>query len=368
MRFSQKRHLWCAIAMTSVGLSCSGEDTVPPEADVIRPVRFARVEAEAATRMRTFSGVVRAHLRSNLSFRVAGTVVELPVNLGGSVRPEQLLARLDAVDFELQVQQAEAALRQAEAQTSNIESNLRRTRGLYESNNASRGDLDAAVAAAASAEAQIDSAGRSLELMQRQVDFTRLRAPVEGAVAEVAVALNENVSPGQPIVVLTSGLQEVELAIPENSIATIETESPVTVTFTAIPGTSVPGVVTEVGVVATAFATTFPVRVQLSTPQRDVRPGMAAEVTFSFNDTPGQQRFVVAPESVGEDRAGRFVFLVEPAGDGLGITRRRDVTVGEFVSRGIEILDGLATGDLVVTAGVSKIEDGTQVSLPAEGS
>ena len=41
-----------------------------------------------------------------------------------------------------------------------------------------------------------------------------------------------------------------------------------------------------------------------------------------------------------------------------GIVHRRGVTVGEFVSDNLEILEGLAEGDLVVTAGVSKIEDG----------
>ena len=65
-----------------------------------------------------------------------------------------------------------------------------------------------------------------------------------------------------------------------------------------------------------------------------------------------------------QDREGRFVFVAEPAQDNLGIARRRTVTVGELVDEGLEVFDGLIEGDLLITAGTSKIRDGQQVRLP----
>ncbi len=70
-------------------------------------------------------------------------------------------------------------------------------------------------------------------------------------------------------------------------------------------------------------------------------------------------------DAVGEDRQGRFVFVVERLTDeeGYGIVRRKPVNVGELTADGLEIFEGLADGDLVVTAGISQISDGQKVKI-----
>ena len=350
------------ISLVAATVSCAQQE--PPAPTVVRPVRYVQVFATGGQRTRIFSGVARAGVESTLSFRVAGSLNRVPVTVGSRVQPGQLIAELDPVDYELQVKQAEAALRQAEAQASNAEADLRRVRALFENDNASRADLDAGTAGAASARAQVESAAQRLDLAQRQLDYTRLLAPISGAIADVRVEENENVSQGQAVVVLTAGLQpEVELAVPEGLITQIAERDGVIVQFDALPGRRFQGVVTEVGVSATALATTFPVSVQLRGAGEDVRPGMAAAVTFEFVVDDGGGRFVVPAEAVGEDREGRFVFVAEPTEGDLAVARRRTVTVGEFTSDGLEIVNGLTDGEFVITAGVSRIEDGREVRL-----
>ena len=63
------------------------------------------------------------------------------------------------------------------------------------------------------------------------------------------------------------------------------------------------------------------------------------------------------------DPKGRFVFIFEPEANGLGSARRRAVEVGAVSSEGLEILSGLSEGELVITAGVRRIQDGLQVRL-----
>ena len=65
--------------------------------------------------------------------------------------------------------------------------------------------------------------------------------------------------------------------------------------------------------------------------------------------------------AVGEDREGRYVFLVEPGENGLAKVHRRAVTVGELTAGGLEVLSGLTEGDRIVTAGVRRIVDGLTV-------
>ena len=352
------------LAGLSIGIACS--EAPPPPEPVIRPVRVTEVYATDGGRTRAFSGVARAGVESTLSFRVPGAIEELPVRVGDRVDAGQLIARLDAVDYELQVKETEAAQSQAQAQARNADADLRRVRGLYENDNASRADLDAATAGAASASAQVESVSKRLELASRRVDYTRLVAPVAGAIAEVPAEVNENVNPGDPVAVLTAGAMapEVEVSVPEGLIRQIQEDAAVTVVFDAIPGQRFDGVVTEVAVTPTG--TTFPVTVDLPDGRGDVRPGMAAEVTFELPDDGRGARFIVPPEAVGEDRQGRFVFVAEPSGDGFAVVRRRAVSVGEFAADGLEVLDGLADGDRLITAGVSRIQDGADVRLTSE--
>ena len=153
------------------------------------------------------------------------------------------------------------------------------------------------------------------------------------------------------------------MAIPGILIAQIGDGDSVTVTLDALPGVTLDAVVTEVGVAATGTATTFPVTVRLTRPSRDVRSGMAANVAFRF-EAGHREHIHVPSHAVGDDRDGKFVFVLEPADeDGVGVVRRTPVAVGEFTREGLEILSGLSEGQRVVTAGVRRLTDGQRVKL-----
>jgi RND family efflux transporter MFP subunit len=350
-----------ALLLVAVSSGCADKSEPEP---VLRPVRYQPVYASGGTRTRSFSGVAESSMQTALSFKVQGTIQQLPVKVGDQVRSAQLIAELDPKDYELQVEDAQAGLERAEAERRNAESNYERTRALYENRNASRNDLDAARSAFESSLAAVTSAEKKLEMASLQLEYTKLRAPLAGAIASVPVEVNENVNLGQTVALLEAGsTPEVQVGIPGVLIARIREGDPVSVKFDAIPGRSFPAVVIEVGVATTRGATTFPVKVRLTAADAGIRSGMAAEVGFTFTTVEASEHFYVPPVAVGEDRAGRFVFVVEPQGDELGLARRRNVTVGELTQDGIEVREGLADGDLLVTAGVSRITDGQQVRL-----
>jgi RND family efflux transporter MFP subunit len=336
-------------------------------------VRTQLVFSTGGVRVRSFSGSARSGTESRLSFRVGGSIVELPVRVGDSVSAGQLIARLDAEDYRLAMREAEAGLAQARAQAQNAESNYERVRDLYEADNASRADLDAALASFQSSEATVRAADQRVQLARQQLSYTRLTAPTAGAVAAVAVEVNENVRAGQVVVYLNSGTDlEVEVGVPEVLISQVAEGDMTEVTFDALPDRTFQATVSEVAVATTGTATTYPVTVVLADADPNLRSGMAAEVAFRFESGEGRELFIVPSIAVGEDRDGRFVYVVEPeegagAESGVGVVRRRPVRVGEMTMLGIEILEGLADGEYVVVAGVSRIEDGLRVQFRDPG-
>ena len=358
------------VALVSIlvaGLAHCSSDAPSPEPEA-RPVRFEVVSSVDAGRRRSFSGTCQPAVEPKLSFKVDGTIARRPVNMGDRVKRGTLIAELDPSDFQLQLEEAAAALRRAEAESRNAEASFTRIRGLYENGNASRTDFDEARAAAESSQANVESIRKRADLARQQLSYTRLVAPVAGAVAEVSAEVNENVRAGQEVVRLAAEEgYEVVVTVPESLIGEIDDDQDVRVTFDALPGRTFGGTVTEVGVTTSTMGTTFPVKARLVDEDPGVRPGMAAELEFRFASVGEAAHFRVPPHSVAEDRGGRFVFVVEPSDTGRAVVRRRQVEVGSLTPAGLEVLDGLQEGDHVVTAGISQLEDGDTVKLGAEG-
>lgn len=356
------------LALTLFATTLAGCTEQVSETEVLRPVRSQVVTISRGTRVRSFSGTARAGQEIDLSFRVPGRIERVAVEVGDTVQAGQLIAQLEKKDYEISERQAAARLAQSEARARNTRSNLDRIRGLYENDNASKNDLDAALAADQAARAEVDADLQAQESARRQLAHTSLKAPLSGAIASVPVEVNENVVQGQIVARMTSGSRpEVEVAIPGILIAQIQEGDPVTVRLDALPGAEFDAVVTEVGVAA-GRTTTFPVTVRLNRPARDVRSGMAADVAFRFEAEHGEH-LQVPSHAVGGDREGRFVYLLESGDEpGVAIVRRTAVEVGDLTHDGLEIVSGISEGQRVVTAGVRRLTDGQRVKLLDEES
>ena len=366
-----RRQAW-NIAAPAAGLLAvlaagCGEERAAPE-PVIRPVQSETVAVAGGVRERSFSGVAEATTMWNGSFKVPGTIESISVVVGDSVAQGDVIAQIEPYDYELELQQTAAALRQAQANAVNAAANFDRIKALYEDGNATLADFDAARAADSSARQAAISAEKAVELSTRRREYTTLRAPFPGDVAEVPVDENENVNAGQLVVHMTVGeRRQVSVAIPEAFILEVNRGDAVSVTFDALGGSSYTATVDEVGVASIGMATTFPVTVILDEEAPEVRAGMAADVTFRFTAADDAPFIAVPWAAVLEDRDGHYVFVLE--GDGpVGTVRRVPVAVGEQLDPDeatgrvrIEIVSGLQEGDEVITAGAKRIVDGQQV-------
>ncbi len=343
-------------------VGCEKEQEVAEE--IIRPVRYLEVQPTTGRDERIYAGTSRDTAATRMSFRVAGRVSYLGIKLGDRTTDNQVIARLDAADLQLRVQEARAALDQAKANQRNAASVLARVRGLYENNNASRNELDGARANAEAADAAVASIANQLQLVQRQLGYTVLRAPAVCDVATMDVEVNENVAAGQPIALLGCGGEtEVKVQVPGSVISAIRQGDKVEVRFAEIDGHVFPATVTEVGVAATEVGTTFPVTVKIDEEPIPLRSGLSGEVKFKVGSTDGAGRMILPLAAVGGDLRGRFVFVLKHADKKVTPVVRQPVEVGTLTGTGIEVLKGLEAGQKVVTAGVSQLRDGQKVSV-----
>ncbi|MGD9580483.1 MAG: efflux RND transporter periplasmic adaptor subunit [Vampirovibrionia bacterium] len=338
------------------------EEVIQP----LRSIKYVVVEDKKIDKIRRFSGITEAGTESKLSFKVPGSIIYRK-SIGDNVLNGEIISKIDSEPFKLQVDEAIASLEEEKAIQINAYSFYDKIRSLYVNGNAAKADLESARSKYESSKARIKVINKKIEIAKLNLSYTNLRAPSAGSIAATYAEINENVAAGEPIVLLLYGIEKiVKVTLPETLIFKINKGEKVSILFDAIPDKSFEGIVTEISSATSDSATTYPVTIKILNPDGDIKSGMSAEVAFSFDLEEFNnisKAFVVPSISVNKDNNSHYVFIVEENQEGKGIIRRRDVKIGELVSNGLEILSGVNAGEKVVTAGVSKINDGDIVKL-----
>lgn len=353
---------YCGLSLSVITLlSACSETEVAPEVKP-RPVQTIFVPEVGAALKRSFSGKATASRQKQMSFKVAGTLLERPIRVGDSVRKGDLLARIDDSSYLLQRDQARAQLAQAQAQARQSRASYERSKGLYREDVVSKSALDQARAGAESAAAQVQAARNELALADLNVSYARLQAEETCGIASTDIEVGENVAVGQAVATMECGEGvDVLLDIPESLINAVPNGATVNIRFNAIAGRIFKGVITEVGV-ASVGGGTYPVKVHVKETGDVIRPGLAATVVIEFPYSDGG-RLSVPVSSVARDADGDYVYVITVEDARHGIVQKRAVTIGRLTNDGIEIRTGLQPGEQLVTAGVNTIYDGLKVRL-----
>ncbi len=375
---SHFRHIHSYVFIFLLMLSACGESETTTGVVVPRPVKYDMVRQSNGSNTQNFSGIAQSNKVSQLSFRVAGTVNKVNVEIGDRIRKGQLIASMDPTDYQVSYDQALAQLRQSETQLVSAETQLitskssyQRIERLYENNSVplseyeqARSSYETAQAQFVSAKAQINASNQQVKAAKNQLDYTRIIAPFSGVISDIRIEENELVNAGSPIAVLNAeGKTEVLVGLPEAFITKLKVNAKASVRFTAIPRKSFTCTVKEVGFNSNN-STTYPVIVSIDNITDEIRPGMAAEVSFSFKaPSRNDQSYAIVPvNAVAQTPEGTFVFQLEK-NDTHYIVKKNNVEIGELLAEGFELKSGLKVGDTIATAGIKTLFDGMEVTL-----
>ena len=343
-----------------LALTACKEEVKPVEE--IRPVRYTIAGAAQQNHIRQFSGEVRARQESRLGFRVAGKVVEKRVSSGDSVKKGQVLAVLDASDYQLDSQAKQAQLAAAQANLAQQAADLKRYRELLAQNFISAAQVERQHTAVQSAQASVQQAQAALSASRNQAGYTSLVADSDGSVSDISIEPGQVVAAGQIVArVAAAGEREVLIQVPENAVGELRQASSFNVKLWA-GQQAIPATLRELSGDADPATRTYAARLKLSGQPDGLRLGMTATVEASL---PGQHSAAIKlPLSAILDEQGKhYVWVINPKTTKVG---RKAVSVGRPDSQGIDITAGLNGGEQVVTAGVHLLRDGQRVTLLAK--
>jgi multidrug efflux system membrane fusion protein len=359
----------CLITLAAVFVIACGKEEEKAAKEVVRPVKIIELESRGESLARKYPGKVQAQKRVDLAFQVHGPLIELPVNEGQEVGEGDLLARIDPRDFRTVLRNAEGQLAKAKAALDLAQSEYKRVLSIRDEDPGavSGSMIDQKREAVGRAEADITSVAAAVDAAKDQLSYTYLRAPFDGVVAKRHVDNFQEVRAKQAIVSLDdANVIEIIIDVPETIMATVKKDRPVSkivVEFASAPGKEYPLTVKEYATRADPTTQTYRITLQMPRPEDlNVLPGMTATVVgYVPEETSSGDQFVVPALAVFADEAGQaHVWVVDK--DSMKVQQRK-VTTGELTgSKSIQILEGLKSGEMIATTGVTQLREGMQVS------
>ncbi len=347
------------IAAAALGAVACGGDSAPPVQPL--PVTVVQVGGKpddpGATR---YSGSIKADESVDVAFRVSGIVDAITqvrgadgriraVQDGDPVRKGQVLARLRQTEYSDQLTDADAALRQAQA-------DYERASQLYENRSISKAEYDAAYARYTATQARRSQAAISLG------DAT-LRAPLEGVILRRSVEVGSLAGPTAPAFsIADTRVVKVVFGVPDVVVAGLKLGETLPIQAEAIPGTLLKGRITQISSSADPTSRVFEVEATLPNPEGRLRVGMLA--TLRLPGGASDPSLLVPLDAVvrpADDSTGYAVYVVEEGSPPR--VRLRRVRLGEVSGNRIAVRDGLRSGERVVVRGATIVTDGQTVRI-----
>ena len=378
-----------------------------------RPAKVITVEDYSTRLTRQYPAIVFPSQETDLSFRVSGQVVSLPVRAATTLKAGDVVAELDKRDFENAVARLESQRDQAQAQhdalvkgaraeeivalqaavfaaqakVDQASEQVKRTRELFDKEIVAKAQLDKDEATLSVRQAELrtteeelvigQSGGRAedvaaAEAVLRGLDVdlknardnladATLRAPFDGVVARRDIDNFTNIQAGDMIILLQK-LSTIELVfdIPGADVLlwsdldwdTLATQVELTGSTIAMTATEL----VEFSTQADAGTQTYQARISVQVPDGVVAlSGMVGRVRIEAPDTGEMQPSVPVTALASTPEGTPFVWVMDPDSQALSA---RPVTTSDMSGDQVTITDGLESGEVIVTAGVSRLSEG----------
>ena len=309
------------LSVMLLGSSCQKQGAKPGEGEkgeqsMKAPTRVKTlvVSSDVMDNAQTYVGVVEEREATAVSFTGMGVVKRVLVREGQAVGKGQLLAEMDDT-------QARSLLSGAEAQMTQANDAFSRYTMLHD--NGSLPEVQWV-----EIQSKVAQAKSQLEVAKKNLADCRLVAPVSGVVGKKLVGAGD-----------------------------INARTPTTIQVEAINGSYQGGQI-EKGVQADALTHTYDIRINVANNNRKLLPGMVANVRF-VSDGPQAAGGKMVPVTAVQKKADGSLFVWTVGKDSMA--HRATVTIGQPQGNYVSVIDGLNTGDRIVTEGYQKLSEGTKV-------
>jgi membrane fusion protein (multidrug efflux system) len=366
-----KRHSWLVVVLSAAVLwGCGSKDSPPSKASSnpsTTPSEEKKVEVtEVQTRPISYTvsavGSLKALEDVAVSSKKSGIINQILVKEGDRVKKGQILVQLDDVDARLQLERAEAGVKQAAVTVETYRNIVPRYLKLHETQVIPQQTLDELIMKVKVDEARLDLAKAELNLARQNLLDHRIVSPIEGVVNLKIASLGEhvNVAPKDEILkIVQMDPLELEFYVPENWAGKVHLGNKVQFTLKAFSEEKFTATLRFISPTADSATRNVKVKAVVPNPHYRLKPGFFAEVTVQTGTNP---KALAIPESALFSQEGKFFAFVAQN----GVAHRKGVETGHRFEGKVEILKGIQEGEQVVTVGHEQLSEGTKVKASTQ--
>jgi membrane fusion protein (multidrug efflux system) len=339
-----------AIACVALLSACqpggdAGEETEAQQEEEVALVPVETMKPVRGDVYAVYSGTapIEAFAEADVIAKVEGEVREISFEEGDEVKKGDVLARLDGDRLRLELSESRARLEK-------MRSDFQRNKDLREKGLLSEGEFE-------KLRYDLEALEASFNLASLELDYTRIRAPIDGVISERYIKVGNTIRVGDPVFRVTSLDPLVTyLHVPEREYRQISAGQPVAIDIDALAGQRIVAAVTRVSPVVDPETGTFKITIEIRDEERRIKPGMFGRM--SIVEDVHENALQVPRSAIIEDMGNQTVFVVE---DGKAV--RRIVQTGYGYNGMIEITKGLDDDDAVITIGQVGLKPDAKVSV-----
>lgn len=328
------------------------------------PVRTAAVAMDDVQQTLAVIGHVEASASVSVVAQVNGQLMEVLVRPGHYVKAGQLLFRLDRRTHEAALKQAEAMLARDNAQLRRARQDLGRYKALADRNYTSRQQYEQSLAEVESLEASIAEDNAIIDHAKVELGHTEISAPISGRVGEILLDPGNIIKAGDQTLLLINTISpaKVSFSVPEKHLPELnrrmrQGKVEVRVLPEGDQGAPVSGTLSSID--NAVDRDTGSIAMQAVFPNTDERlwPGQFVRVYIVMEAVP--DALVIPFRSALEGMTGQYVYVV----DSEHRVMPRPVKSYLIGNNRLQVSDGLAAGEIVVTDGQLNLYPGAKVEI-----
>lgn len=308
-----------------------------------QPVEITLVERVTLARTSTVAGQLAPLRVVGVTSQLGGALLRVMVEEGSRVSSGQLLAELDSRELEAQ-------LRAARATQSVARASLERSEQLRSNQVITAAEFERDQAALISADATVSQ-------LETRLGFTKIRSPIDGVITQRFVQTGDIVGGASRLFTVADVSTLVtQLPVSELEVPFLREGSTVLVRVDAL-GRELQGRIRRIFPAADSVSRLVPVEVAISGAQQaGLRPGYSVRVTLNLDERSGA--LVVPTRAVVGAAGSQSVYVIRD-----GRAERRRIRVGTDLDGTMEVFEGLAAGDTIITTGSALLRDGAAVRI-----
>lgn len=288
------------------------------------------------------TGSIIANEEVQLRPESSGRITSLTLDEGRAVKKGDILVKINDADLQAQLLRTELQLELAELRE-------QRQKNLLENRAIAQEDYDVALN-------QVNTIKAEIELIKAQIQKTEIRAPFDGIIGLRNVSEGSYISPTTVVATLQDfSTVKIDFSIPERYAAFIQSGDRISFTRQG-SDQRYQGTIMAIEPRIDRTTRTLMLRAQAPNPGRAIIPGAFAEIQFQLREIP--DAIMVPSEAVIPELGGNSIFVLRD-----GVASRKTIQTGTRTETLVQITDGLAAGDTILTTGILQLREGMPVRI-----